>query len=251
MNELFEVAPAASAVKPENHHPDEASQQGGPETFTSARAYFAHANALIDEGVAVGKGSRVWAFAHLAAGAILGDDCNICDHTFIEGGVRIGHRVTIKCGVYLWNGLVVEDDVFIGPAAVFTNDCRPRSKKYSESDRKTLLKQGCTLGANSTTLPNVTIGRWAMVGAGAVVTRSVPDYALVVGNPARWRAWVCRCGEKLTSAAGGLLNCKCGLSYEQIAEREVRPVVTNGHAHSLHGNNGQSSAGPSSKATVT
>jgi acetyltransferase-like isoleucine patch superfamily enzyme len=203
-----------------------------------ARAYFAHAQALVDEGVAVGQGSRIWAFAHLATGAIVGEDCNICDHTFLEGGVRLGHRVTVKCGVYLWNGVVAEDDVFIGPAAVFTNDDRPRSKKYLESDLKTLLKQGCTLGANSTTLPNVTIGRWAMVGAGAVVTRDVPDHALVVGNPARWRAWVCRCGDKLTPASGGLLNCKCGLSYEQIAERAVRLVVTAGSGPSWNGHNG-------------
>jgi len=203
-----------------------------------ARAYFAHAQALIDEGVSVGQGSRIWAFAHLATGAVIGEDCNICDHTFLEGGVRLGHRVTVKCGVYLWNGVVVEDDVFIGPAAVFTNDDRPRSKKYLEADLKTLLREGCSIGANSTMLPNVTIGRWAMVGAGAVVTRNVPDHALVVGNPARWRAWVCRCGEKLTSASGSLLNCKCGLSYEQIAEREVRAIITNGHSHRLPLSNG-------------
>ena len=128
MNELLELAPAPSVVEPEDHRPDIASQHGGPETFPAARAYFAHPNALIDAGVSIGKGSRIWAFAHLATGAIVGNDCNICDHTFLEGGVRLGQRVTVKCGVYLWNGVVVEDDVFIGPAAVFTNDDRPRSK---------------------------------------------------------------------------------------------------------------------------
>jgi acetyltransferase-like isoleucine patch superfamily enzyme len=238
MNELLELAPAPSFVNPGNHRPDEASQPGGPETFTSARAYFVHAQALIDEGVSVGKGSRIWAFAHLATGAVIGADCNICDHTFLEGGVRLGQRVTVKCGVYLWNGVVVEDDVFIGPAAVFTNDDRPCSKKYLAEDLTTLLREGCSIGANSTTLPNVTIGRWAMVGAGAVVTHDVPDHALVVGNPARWRAWVCRCGEKLTSVAGGLLHCTCGRSYEQIAEREIRAIATNGPVRSWNGNNG-------------
>jgi len=238
MNELLELASAPPVVKPENHRPDEAFQQGGPETFTSARAYFVHPNALIDEGVSVGKGSRIWAFAHLATGVVIGEDCNICDHTFLEGGVRLGNRVTVKCGVYLWNGVVVEDDVFIGPAAVFTNDDRPRSKKYLAEDLTTLLREGCSIGANSTTLPNVTIGRWAMVGAGAVVTRNVPDHALVVGNPARWRAWVCRCGEKLTSASGSLFNCKCGRLYEQLAERALRAIVSNGHASSRNGLNG-------------
>jgi len=151
------------------------------------RSYFAHPKALIDDGVSIGQGTRVWAFAHVLSGAILGEDCNICDHTFIEGGVRIGHRVTVKCGVFLWDGLTIEDDVFIGPSAVFTNDSRPRSKQHLKTYPQTVLKQGCTLGASSTTLPGITIGRWAMVGAGAIVTHDVPDYALVVGSPARWR----------------------------------------------------------------
>jgi acetyltransferase-like isoleucine patch superfamily enzyme len=186
------------------------------------RAYFAHPNALIDEGVSIGQGTRVWAFAHVLGGAILGEDCNICDHTFIEGGVRIGNRVTVKCGVFLWDGITIEDDVFIGPGAVFTNDYRPRSKQHLKTYLQTILRKGCTLGAGSTTLPGITIGRWAMVGAGSVVTHDVPDYALVVGNPARRRAWVCRCGEKLFPTSGRLLGCTCGRAYEQIAENEVK-----------------------------
>lgn len=200
--------------------------------------YFAHPLALLDEGVTIGNRSRVWAFAHLAAGAVIGEDCNICDHTFLEGGVRLGNRVTVKCGVYLWNGVVAENDVFIGPAAVFTNDDRPRSKKYLAADLMTLLREGCSIGANSTTLPNLTIGRWAMVGAGAVVTHNVPDYALVAGQPARWRAWVCRCGQKLTPAAGGLLKCSCGLAYEQLAERELIPYGLPAHGPGGNQNNG-------------
>ena len=187
-----------------------------------ANPFFAHPQALIDEGVSIGRATRVWAFAHIAHGAILGEDCNICDHGFIEGGVRIGNRVTVKCGVYLWDGLTIEDDVFIGPAAVFTNDTRPRSKQHLKVYLLTLLKQGCTVGAGSIILPGITIGRWAMVGAGAIVTRDVPDYALVVGSPARFRAWICRCGEKLAPASGRLLGCACGRTYEQISENQLK-----------------------------
>jgi len=197
------------------------------------RAYYAHPKALIDEEVSIGQGTRVWAFAHVVSGAILGKDCNICDHTFVEGGVRIGHRVTIKCGVFLWDGLTIEDDVFIGPRAVFTNDARPRSKKHLEKSLSTLLKEGCTLGAGSTTLPGITIGRWAMVGAGSIVTHDVPDYALVVGSPARFRAWICRCGRKLLPDSDHLLTCHCGRCYEQISENEVKELAANGSHQSL------------------
>jgi acetyltransferase-like isoleucine patch superfamily enzyme len=215
--ETVQASPFASGVQP-------------------VRAHFAHPKALIDEGVSIGQGTRVWAFAHLVSGAILGEDCNICDHTFIEGGVRIGNRVTIKCGVFLWDGNTIEDDVFIGPGAVFTNDYRPRSQQHLTTSLKTLLKEGCSLGANSTTLPNLTIGRWAMIGAGSVVTHDVPDYALMMGNPARFHAWVCRCGEKLIPASGRLLDCTCGRSYEQTAENEVKESDTNGSRQSLQGN---------------
>jgi acetyltransferase-like isoleucine patch superfamily enzyme len=191
--------------------------------------YFAHPRALIDPGVTIGRGSRVWAFAHVVTGAVLGEDCNVCDHTFIEGGVRIGNRVTLKCGVYLWDGLTIEDDVFIGPAAVFTNDYRPRSQRYLKSPLQTLLREGCSIGANSTILPHLTIGRWAMIGAGSVVTRSVPDHALMVGNPARWRAWICRCGEKFGKTSDRLLACRCGRSYEQIASQALKEVRTEAH----------------------
>jgi acetyltransferase-like isoleucine patch superfamily enzyme len=197
--------------------------------------YFRHPLALVDEGVSIGQGTRVWAFAHVLSGAVLGEDCNICDHTFIEGGVRIGNRVTIKCGVFLWDGLTIEDDVFIGPNAVFTNDRRPRSKRHLKTYPQTVLKKGCSLGAGSTTLPDITIGRWAMVGAGAIVTHDVPDYALVVGSPARWRAWICRCGEKLFPASDRLLGCTCGRSYEQVTENEVKEFAANGSRESWPG----------------
>ena len=174
---------------------------------------FIHSHALVDAGALVGSSTRVWAFAHIAGGAVVGSDCNICDHTFIEGGVRIGDRVTVKCGVYLWDGLIVEDDVFVGPCAAFTNDLRPRSRQRADSYPVTTLRCGCSIGANATILPGLTIGKWAMIGAAAVVTRSVPDFALVTGNPARVRGWVCRCGQKLETFVNDRVNCPCGETY--------------------------------------
>jgi serine acetyltransferase/dTDP-4-dehydrorhamnose 3,5-epimerase-like enzyme len=146
--------------------------------------YFRHPNALV-ESQRIGRGTRVWAFAHVLPGAVVGEDCNLCDHTFIENDVVIGDRVTIKCGVQLWDGIRLEDDVFVGPNATFTNDPSPRSKHHLASYPVTTVRQGASIGANATILPGITIGRGAMVGAGAVVTRSVPANAVVVGNPAR------------------------------------------------------------------
>lgn len=137
------------------------------------------------ESTQVGANTRVWAFAHVLPGARIGADCNICDHVFIENDVIVGDRVTIKCGVQLWDGLRIEDDVFIGPNATFTNDRFPRSKQYPEAFAPTTVCHGASVGANATVLPGLTIGLRAMVGAGAVVTRSVPPYAIVIGNPAR------------------------------------------------------------------
>lgn len=143
-----------------------------------------HPQALV-ESRDIGRGTRVWAFAHILPGARIGEDCNICDHTFIENDVVIGNRVTIKCGVQVWDGVRIEDDAFIGPNVTFTNDPAPRSKQYLPEYPKTWIRSGASIGANATVLPGLTIGRGAMVGAGAVVTRSVPPFAVVVGNPAR------------------------------------------------------------------
>lgn len=139
----------------------------------------------ICESPHVGPGTRIWAFAHVLPGAVIGSECNICDHVFIENDVVIGDRVTIKCGVQLWDGLRVGHDVFIGPNATFTNDKFPRSKSYPEEFAKTHLEDGASIGANVTILPGITIGAKSMVGAGSVVTRSVPPRAIVLGNPAR------------------------------------------------------------------
>jgi UDP-2-acetamido-3-amino-2,3-dideoxy-glucuronate N-acetyltransferase len=150
----------------------------------NSRSAYLHSHAVV-ESSNVGKGTRVWAFAHILPGAKIGEDCNVCDHVFIENDVVIGDRVTIKCGVQLWDGIRIEDDVFIGPNATFTNDTFPRSKQYPAQFSTTVLKRGSSIGANATILPCITVGERAMVGAGSVVTRDVPPYAVVVGNPAR------------------------------------------------------------------
>ncbi|MCI0556361.1 MAG: WxcM-like domain-containing protein [Anaerolineae bacterium] len=146
--------------------------------------YFAHQNSIV-ESRAIGKDTRIWAFAHVLPGAVIGEDCNICDHVFIENDVQLGNRVTIKSGVQLWDGIRIEDDVFIGPNVAFTNDPFPRSKQYPEKYSQTIVQNGASIGANATILPGLTIGQNAMVGAGAVVTKNVPPNSIVVGNPAR------------------------------------------------------------------
>lgn len=144
---------------------------------------FVHAQGLC-ESSQVGEGTRVWAFAHVLPGARLGKDCNICDHVFIENDVVLGDRVTVKCGVQIWDGIEIADDVFLGPNVTFTNDRFPRSRQYI-TPLRTSIHQGASLGANCTILPGLTIGRDAMIGAGTVVTRDVPARAIVVGNPGR------------------------------------------------------------------
>jgi UDP-2-acetamido-3-amino-2,3-dideoxy-glucuronate N-acetyltransferase len=133
----------------------------------------------------IGEGTRIWQFVVVLKNAKVGKNCNICAHTLIEGDVVIGNNVTVKSGVYIWDGTRVEDNVFIGPNATLTNDVMPRSKQYLDSFSGITLKRGCSIGANATLLPGITIGEGAMIGAGSVVTKNVPDHAVVIGNPAQ------------------------------------------------------------------
>jgi acetyltransferase-like isoleucine patch superfamily enzyme len=154
-----------------------------------------HPTALV-ESDAIGDGTRIWAFAHVLAGASIGRGCNIGDHCYIESGAVIGDEVTIKNGVAVWDGVTIARGVFVGPNVTLTNDVRPRSRAPWTLARTT-IEEGATIGANATVLPGLTIGAFSMVGAGAVVTRDVPPHALVLGNPARVRGHVCRCGGTL------------------------------------------------------
>ncbi len=181
-----------------------------------------HPTALVESST-IGNGTRIWAFVHVLQGAQIGEDCNIGDHCYIEDGVRIGDEVVIKNGVSLWTGVTIEDRVFIGPNVTFTNDLVPRAKVYREEYDRTLVKEGSSIGANATLLCPITIGRHALVGAGAVVTRDVPDFALVYGNPARLHGFVCKCGQRLPFEPDekneATATCQCGLRYRKTGLR--------------------------------
>ena len=171
---------------------------------------FVHDKALC-ESDEIGARTRVWAFAHVMRGAVIGSDCNVGDHAFIETGARLGNHVTVKNCVLVWDKVTVEDEVFLGPNMVFTNDMNPRVafKKSPAAFLPTLVRRGASIGANATIVCGVTIGENAFVGAGSVVIRDVPAYALVAGNPARRIGWMCACGEKLPQN----LVCSCGRHY--------------------------------------
>jgi UDP-2-acetamido-3-amino-2,3-dideoxy-glucuronate N-acetyltransferase len=178
------------------------------------------------ESTTVGPRTRVWAFAHVMAGAVVGSDCNVCDHAFIEGGARVGDGVTVKNGVMLFTGVSVDNDVFIGPGVVFTNDLRPRAaiKKGPDELVATRVAMGATLGAGVVVVCGTTIGEHAFVAAGAVLTRNVAPYAMVAGNPARRIGWCCQCGARLP----GDLVCNCGRRYEFLSESDGLVLLPDG-----------------------
>jgi len=175
------------------------------------KKYFVHPHALV-ESDDIGKDTRIWAFAHVLNNVKIGEDCNLCDYVFVESGVTIGSRVTIKNGISVWSGVTIEDDVFMGPNCVLTNDLYPRSKGYSEHVT-TLIKQGASIGANATIICGNTIGRYSLVGAGAVVTKDVTDFALVIGNPAKFKYWVGKTGEKLNFNSDNTASDNKGNKY--------------------------------------
>lgn len=188
--------------------------------------YFVHESSYVDDGCVIGAGTKIWHFSHVMKGARIGPRCNIGQNVVIGPGVSIGANVKIQNNVSVYTGVVLEDDVFCGPSMVFTNVINPRSHVPRQDEfRPTLVRQGATLGANSTILCGHTIGRYAFVGAGAVVTRDVPDYALIIGNPGRVRGWMCECGIKLPGSQGlpdAVACATCGLSYR----RSIDGVLT-------------------------
>lgn len=174
------------------------------------KKFFKHPKAIVSPKARIGNGTRVWAFANIQDGVLIGQGCNICDGCYIEKGSQVGNHVTLKNGVNVWEGISLEDDVFCGANTAFTNDRYPRShRKDPWVLEKTTVKKGATIGSNATILCGITIGRYAFVGAGSVVTHDIPDYAIFAGNPARFMGYACSCGRKLPET----LACSCGLQY--------------------------------------
>ncbi len=161
--------------------------------------YFKHPTALVGEKAVIGEGSRVWAFVNVMDGARIGANCNICDHCYIEGNVQIGNDVTIKNNVPVYDGVVIEDGVFVGPNATFVNDRYPRSRSADWKIERTIVRKGASIGANATVLCGVTIGEYAVVGAGSVVLKDVPQHTVVVGNPARQVGFVDKGGRRVSA----------------------------------------------------
>lgn len=181
-----------------------------------------HETAIIDQDASIGAGTRIWHFSHILPGAIIGEKCNIGQNVVIGPDVSVGNGCKIQNNVSVYKGVTLEDDVFCGPSMVFTNVFNPRAHiRRMDQSRPTLVKKGATLGANCTIVCGVTIGRYAFVGAGSVVTRDVPDYALVYGSPARQHGWVCQCGEKLDK---NLLCPACKSAYARGASGELERI---------------------------
>lgn len=180
--------------------------------------YFVHESSYIDEGASVGKGTKIWHFCHIQKGAKIGERCSFGQNVNVSNNVTIGNYVKIQNNVSIYEGVELEDYVFCGPSMVFTNDLTPRSKypKGNAGYKKTLVKYGASIGANATIVCGHTIGKWAMIGAGAVVTKNVPDYALMAGVPARQVGWVCECGARLKD---GFKCNECGREYALVNDR--------------------------------
>ncbi len=177
--------------------------------------YFVHESSYIDKDVKIGKGTKIWYFCHIQSESVIGENCSLGQNVNVANNVKIGNGVKIQNNVSVYEGVELEDYVFCGPSMVFTNDLTPRSKypKGSEGYKKTLVKYGATIGANATIVCGNTIGKWAMIASGAVVTKDVPDYALMAGVPAKQIGWVCECGKTLNS----LLTCDgCKRDYNGL-----------------------------------
>lgn len=187
--------------------------------MTQDLSYFVHATAVVDEGVEIGEGSKIWHFCHLMRGCRIGRNCNIGQNVVVSPGVVLGDNVKVQNNVSIYTGVVCEDDVFLGPSCVFTNVVNPRSAIVRKDQYKpTRVKKGATIGANATIVCGHVIGKYAMIGAGAVVTHDVPDYALMMGNPARQTGWVSEYGHTLHFNAEGFATCpESGRRYRLTA----------------------------------
>lgn len=188
--------------------------------------YFAHETAVIDDGAIIGDGTRIWHFSHICPSARIGEKCSLGQNAFVANNVSIGNGCKIQNNVSVYEGVTLEDYVFCGPSMVFTNVVTPRSafpRNTSSDYSPTLVKRGASIGANATVVCGVTIGEWAFIGAGAVITRDVPPYALMVGVPARRTGWACKCGATLQFRGGQAICAACQRPYEQ-ARDSIRPL---------------------------
>lgn len=193
-----------------------------------ATEFWAHETAIVDAGARIGPGTRIWHWAHVCAGARIGANCVLGQNAYVGNRVTIGNNVRIQNNVSVYDAVTLEDDVFCGPSMVFTNVVNPRAAVPRKDEfQATLVRRGATIGANATLVCGNTIGRHAFIGAGAVVTRDVPDHALLVGNPARRIGWMCRCGERLPSRSGPAGCARCGARY-RIGAQSCRAVETGG-----------------------
>jgi UDP-2-acetamido-3-amino-2,3-dideoxy-glucuronate N-acetyltransferase len=184
--------------------------------------YFVHQSSYVDEGAKIGAGTKIWHFCHIMSRTKIGESCNIGQNVLIASDVTLGNNVKIQNNVSLYTGVIVEDDVFLGPSMVFTNVVNPRSHINRKNEYKTtLVRKGASIGANATIICGITLGQYCFIGAGAVVTKDVPDYALVYGSPARIQGWMCQCGEQVRFE-DNTATCKaCGNKY-----RKQEQVIT-------------------------
>lgn len=181
--------------------------------------YFIHSSSFVDQGAQIGRGTKIWHFSHVLAGAKIGERCSFGQNCCVAGGTIIGNNVKVQNNVSIYEGTVIEDDVFLGPSCVLTNVSNPRSQVLRRAlYEKTLLRRGCSIGANATVVCGTTIGRYAFVGAGAVIAKDIPDYALMVGVPAKRLGWMSRHGHRLQNPdAEGVMRCpESGLRYREV-----------------------------------
>ena len=186
--------------------------------------YFVHESAYVDQPCTIGTGTQIWHFSHIMPDVLIGENCKIGQNVFVASGVKIGRNVKIQNNVSIYAGVVLEDDVFCGPSCVFTNIKTPRSafpRNTQDDYLETRISQGATIGANATIVCGHTIGRYAFIGAGATVTKNVPDYALYYGNPAKQAGWMCECGAKLEHFVLTTVCCVCSRSYEYCGESQI------------------------------
>lgn len=189
------------------------------------KEYFVHPSSYVDEDCSIGKGTKIWHFSHIMSGCTIGERCNIGQNVVISPGVKLGDGCKIQNNVSVYTGVECEDGVFLGPSCVFTNVINPRAFIERKSEyRRTLIKKGASIGANATIVCGHDIGKYAFVGAGSVVTKNVPDYALVYGTPARVHGYVCECGEALHFAGDTAVCGACGKKYRKNRELEIEEI---------------------------